>query len=68
MKFYKNETCVCLGDQAIVKLLIDSKADVNAENINRETPICMAARNGMSDAIFCVNSTIWCIDQMFLNL
>ena len=36
-----------LGDQAIVKLLIDSKADVNSQNIKGETPIFMASRNGM---------------------
>lgn len=39
-----------IGDQAIVKLLIDSKADVNAENVNGETPIFLAARNGKTDA------------------
>lgn len=36
-----------IGDQAIVKLLIENGSDVNAENINGETPIFMAARNGM---------------------
>lgn len=46
--------CVSIGDPAIVKLLIDSKADVNAENVNGETPICMAARNGMCDEMICV--------------
>lgn len=48
-----------VGDQAIVKLLIENGSDVNAENINGETPIFMAARNGMGDAIFYVETKIW---------
>lgn len=49
MKFVINLTCLHIGDQAIVKLLIDSKADVNAENVNGETPIFLAVRNGKTD-------------------